>query len=425
MTNSINIKMKWLVLIFGLTCFFMIAFIFIKNDNKHQPTDNYRWIKISPQVVQKTLDLTGTLVAIQNQIISAPFDATIETINVIEGQEVNADDILLTLDSTMVDIQLRDALADKIKAKIELDTLNNWHNGTDVAKARRVLSNSESAIRSTSSKLKEARELYTAGIIARVEVDDLEQLLIQQQTDYRSATDELNSIMRKGQGEFKKMAELAFQNAEEKYNSLIKLSQNKVIKSPYHGVVIKPTESGADKPINIQKGSYVNQGMPLFEIVNPEKFNVTTKVDETDLIFLRKNQPVIITGNAFPEKKLTGAIESIGVQSNKSANPGSSVYYDVFVSVYSNTTADTSGLRAGMTAKLAIITAYNENAIVIPADAIHQDGDSFWVNYKKNEEDVARKVFVKPREVFEAGIEISGINEGYVEINNISVNASN
>lgn len=123
------------------------------------------WTLVSPRPVEIRLGVAGKIVSARIVTITAPFDGNIKSLEVSEGQRVEAGQRLLEMDVTQLDIQRRQALSEQIKARKVLSDIDHWESGSDVARARQTLSSARLSVSDTHQKLVETRQLYERGIV--------------------------------------------------------------------------------------------------------------------------------------------------------------------------------------------------------------------------------------------------------------------
>lgn len=384
------------------------------DDESHAAQDaGTYWLSVKPARLEQQLGLVGRIQAARQETLTAPFDGVIRELAVQEGQSVEAGQVLARLDPGRIEIQLRQAQAELLKAQREVNQLRDWDKSTDVARARRSLISSRDALSTTQSNLRETRILFERGIVARMEIDSLEAQLRSQQQDLIAAQEELKAIEYKGQGEERKIAEMELANAQERLQILTAQYERQVIKAPFTGVVIRQVATEDNKTVIIQPGVMVTQGTSLFSVIALDRLQVLTKVEESDLHRLTQGMPVKITGDGFIGKELDGHISSIAIQSDFANSPGMSAQYDVTVAV--DTPSDTA--RLGMSARLAIILYSNEHGIAIPPQALNQDDNgAMWVNYRSEQGTTPQKKMVTTGISVVQGIEVTGLPAGYIEV---------
>ncbi len=74
-------------------------------------------------------------------------------------------------------------------------------------------------------------------------------------------------------------------------------------------------------------------------------------------------------------------------------------------------------VRLGMSTRLAIVTYHVENGLALPVEALHQssEGKTF-VIYRKAMHEASQEVTVTPGRAVPQGIEVFGLEPGYVKI---------
>lgn len=113
---------------------------------------------------------------------------------------------------------------------------------------------------------------------------------------------------------------------------------------------------------------------------------------------------------------LEGHIAAISVQSNASDSYGGGARYDVVAAIDTLPSDSAQQIRLGMSARVVVILYRNEKAIVVPPQAIHGEGDIAWVWYRKTLDTETIKQHVKIGNTVSQGVEILGIQAGYVMI---------
>jgi len=377
-----------------------------------------QWLPVQPQFLENQLGLVGHIEAAARQTLSAPFDGLIQHVAVTEGQRVEQGQPLLTLDTTQLDIQLRQALAELIKAKRAVQDMQDWIHGEDVIRARRTLVNAELNLNDTEAKLADTRRLFERGIVPRMEVEALEQQLRLQRLDLSASQAELQAAEARGQGDNRRIAEMELANAQARYDSLLSLQVQRELRAPFAGIILRPQKNDSPSAtVAIHDGQYVSQGAPLLEIASLERINATARVEESDLYQLREGMPVQVTGDGFNDVVLHGQISSIGAQAIAADMYAGGSHYDVIVAIDPLTHEQQQHIRLGMSARLIVGTYRAENGLAVPAEALQSDEDgSFYVMYRENMDQAPRRVPVVPGRAVPQGVEVLGMMPGFVEL---------
>jgi hypothetical protein len=111
-----------------------------------------------------------------------------------------------------------------------------------------------------------------------------------------------------------------------------------------------------------------------------------TYVNEVDVRKLSVGQPVVISLDADPTKKLSGKVTAVANVGEQRPNQDSKVF-EVKVDVMQPDTT----LRPGMTTSNAIEIASVPNVLSVPLDAVVSDGGYSYV-YKKDGRDVVKQM---------------------------------
>ncbi|MCT4708829.1 HlyD family efflux transporter periplasmic adaptor subunit [Enterobacteriaceae bacterium H11S18] len=375
------------------------------------------WLAVHPQRLTQQLGLVGRVRAARQETLSAPFEGVIYNVAVHQGESVKEGQVLAELDPELIEIKLRQAKAELLKAQREVHRFHTWSDSPEVSRARRAERLAKSTLETTQANLHDTRALFNRGIVARMEVDALIQQVRTQKLDLLTAGEDLRTVEARGQGEDRKIAEMELVNAQVRYQALTTQSKNLELRAPFTGVVIRPVVSDGGKAVFARSGLQVSKGTPLLTVIGLDRIQILTQVDESDLNLLREGLPVQATGDGFSGQVLTGHISAIAVQSDSSAPPGSAAHYDVVVSVDTPSTATSRPIRLGMSARVAVSLYRNEKGIAVPPQALQTDNrGETWVVYRATPDSPPSRCRVKPGKAVSQGIEIEGIQAGYIQV---------
>ena len=371
-----------------------------------------RWVPVEPQRLEVRLGLVGKLQAGRQMILSAPFDGTLEALWAHEGQRVAAGQPLLRLATAHIDIQWRQAEAERLSAQALVDRLRTWQTSPEVARSVRALGAARSALAAGQGALDEARRLFERGIVARIEVDSLQQSLQVQREAVLDAELELQQTRARGQGEALAIAEMTLANAQARWQALTAMREQRVIKAPFAGLLTRADDSATGTARQLQAGLPVTQGLPLLILSDLEHLQVIAKVQESDLAELREGMSAQITiaGRAF-----SGRLRHIGQQARNDAGQGA--WYDVGVDLHLPREQPKPSLRLGMSAQLAVLTHCQAHALVVPAEALQEDdAGQPYVVFRTAGDPAPRRVRVLPQRVVEQGVAVTGLQAGFVQL---------
>jgi multidrug efflux pump subunit AcrA (membrane-fusion protein) len=378
-----------------------------------------RWVPVQPQPLENSLRLVGRIEPAARILIAAPFEGTIKELAVAEGSRVESGQSLLTIDTTQLEIQMRQARAELLKAQSNVEKMKDWENSDEVTRARRAVTAAETTLGNTKSKLTETSHLYERGIVARQEVEDTQEHINSLEGELASARSELQAARNKGQGENRQIADMELANAVARDKAQQALYEQRELRAPFAGFVLRPKKANedAENSVPLQVGLTVKQGMPLLELVNMERFQALARVEEADLHQLAEKMPVEITGEGFEGLVLTGHIANISSQGKRADENSGSTTYDVIVAIDPLPPEQPSRVRIGMSARLSIVTYHAENGFVLPAEAVRQGEDGqLFVIHRQSMNEQPKRVTVKTGRAVLQGVEVFGVEPGYVEL---------
>ncbi|MGB4958127.1 MAG: efflux RND transporter periplasmic adaptor subunit [Saprospiraceae bacterium] len=131
---------------------------------------------------------------------------------------------------------------------------------------------------------------------------------------------------------------LGMRNQETNVTSIEQQLQYNKVKAPMSGVV---------NELLLEEGSFVNPGTEIATIVDINNLKMIVKVDEKDIVKVKKGQLVNMTAEVYPDTKFQGRINQIAVQADESRK------YEIAIEMNNNAKTP---LKAGMYGTAAIPT---------------------------------------------------------------------
>lgn len=347
-----------------------------------------RWLWVEPQRLESRVGLVGRVQAVRQQIQAAPFDGVVAEVEVEPGQRVAPGQPLFRLDTAQLDVQIRQAEAEWLKARTSVRLLQGWQTGPQVARARRAMFG------------------------ARIEVDSLAQQVVAQREALQDAEQELSLVRERGRGDELRIAQMALANTHARWQAMLAQRERRVVRAPFAALVVRADNAGGGASRHLQAGQQVSQGAPLLTLVDLSQLQVLAAVQEHDLDRLREGLEVevIIAG-----QPLAGQVQRVALQARN--DEGQGAWYDVRVALEMPREPSTPLLRLGMTAQLTVIAHRTEQGIAVPAEALQVDeAGQAYVVYRATGDRQGRKVPVTAGVAVAQGVEVVGLSAGYVRI---------
>lgn len=380
---------------------------------------NEQWHAVQPEPLVIEIGLAGQIEPLRTVTLNAPFDGNVLQRLVEDSQPVVEGQALLIMDPTLVQIQVREALALQLKARREVQLIDKWHSGAQVMRARRALRTAQTQQSLLEHRLVESTRLYERGIIARNELDDLQQQVRTQRNELTAAQEELQQVLEQGTGEHRQIADMELTNATVRYEAIGKQMEGGTVRAPFQGVVVplaNAQEATAGVTVNVQDGSRVTTGQPLFGLADIQQLKVVASVSELDVNQLQAGQAVEITGDGFEGVELRGSVLAVNSQGMANEGAGGSAKFAVTLSIPPLTAEQLRYVRLGMSARLSIATYRNEQALVVPPAALFREGGSIWVEYREQSDQPGQRVAVTLGKSTRQGVEVFGLSAGYVKV---------
>ena len=280
-----------------------------------------------------------------------------------EGTVVRAGDVVAELDRSTLASKLNEVTLalQKAQAQFEQAMLDS---ALTLSAARENIHTLELGLEE--KRLAKEQSVYEAPTVRRqaeIDYEKAQRALDQARTDYTTKTEQSRAKMREVG------ADLARQR------SLLQVVQEVMagftIRAPSPGMVIYVKEWNGRKRTT---GSQVTSWDPgVATLPDLTQMESVTYVNEIDVRKIAVGQPVAITLDADPAKKLAGTVASVANVGEQRPNADAKVF-EVRVTVAGTDTT----LRPGMTTGNAIETYTTDNALYVPIEAVNsEDGVAF------------------------------------------------
>ncbi len=344
---------------------------------------------VSCRPVSSYLSVGGKVKPLEVVNMISPIEGKVKEKHFYYGQYVEEGQVLMEIDSAQLENELRRAEAEHIRALKQHRDLENWQSSREVSDVRRSIAKAKDSLESTRNQMAQAKLLLDKGVIPASEYESLREQYKSRLLDFQSLREQEKDVLKRGDAESKRIAELELKNAQLQLQGLQEKLGMAVVRARTSGVVMAPPGGGQDKgPTEIEKGSSVSQGAIILSIGNLSGFSVKAKVDEIDVVKLLPGQEVTVTGEAFRDYSFAGVISEIssrargdGAGDDNSGAPS----FDVSVSVPSIPPEAKGKVLVGMSADLKVRIYNNDRALMAPIEAVMvEDGESFVVRMNRD-----------------------------------------
>lgn len=290
--------------------------------------------------IQRTIDLSGSLASPDQVRVSSEVAGVISTIGADLGEEVQAGQILIQLDTRELQLAVEraESALRQTEAQLGIDNTRSSAVPPDdqIASVRTANANRDDA----RIKLRQTQEQVTKGLLPRADLDTVETRLKVAEAAVQSALENVRSLK----------ASLQDRRAS------LELSRKKVADAS-----IRAPASGAISERLVQKGEFIRENTQVVTIVQLNPLKLQTAVQEKYADIIRRNLPVQFKVEPFPDEVFQGRVANISPSINDQTRT-----FPVEILVAN----PNRKLKPGFFAKGAILTTRDENVMAVPQEAL-------------------------------------------------------
>ena len=286
-------------------------------------------------------------------IISPEISGRVTSVLVVDNQAVEANDILLQLDSSPLEITLNRARAQMAVIRTELESLRADY-GETVVQAQQA----EDKVRHLDKRYKRQRKLLKQGLSSEEKHDEAKHNL-------QVARREVQIIQQRVQRVLAQLAGNEVLPVDQHPRYLTAQTTYDQAAIDLKATTIRAPASGIVSNMKLQVGEYAQAGKPIFSLIENQPIWVEANLKETQLTHILPGQQATIVADAYPDKiwesvissiaPATGAEFSILPPQNASGN-WVKVVQRIPINLVITDQANGPQLRAGMTVSVRIDT---------------------------------------------------------------------
>ena len=331
---------------------------------------------------------SGSIKPASSTVVSPEVDGTIESVNVVTGQQVAAGDVLFTIKNDNLDRAVAEAERNVRAAQSAVDEAKRGaaQAGQQLESARSNSASASKAVKAaqssgggTSTSSPTASPEAVAAARAAAE-QARAQAIADAQAQQQAATDAVSGAeqgVASANAQIES-AQLQLESANDALAQAQAQADKRTVRAPIAGNVI---ELSAQPGIDVGQAATAAQASgstgALCQIADLSQMTVTTQVGEADINKVAVGQPATATFTAVSDVELAATVRSIASTSTGgSAGPygdkgGSGVTYAVEVVI----PQPDERLKPGMTANVSITTLSLDSALIVPTVGLANHGD--------------------------------------------------
>ena len=290
--------------------------------------------------------------------------------------------------------------------------------------AAQAVGDAERKLQKAQSQLTDLKPLLAEGFITRIDIERAQQQVARAEEDLALARRrrdalfnfgrpldlESGALGRAGERETLRQLESAASYRSAQKQAAILSAQSRIdeatakldlaklqlsrceVRAEVPGIVVYKDVFFGSEQRKPQVGDQVWANQPLIILPDISRMMVQTRVRETDIHKVERNQKVGVRVEAYPDLRLTGAVTLVGTLAQEERERRATKYFSVDVLINESEPR----LRPGMTARVEIEVEERAKALSVPLDAVFEkDGRS--VVYLAGRTPRPRQVVLGPR----------------------------
>ncbi len=336
---------------------------------------------------------------------AAPFEEDIRRNQALLAQ-AEADLLTATEDLKLQGLQnaeeLQAARLRVTETDLELKDVQQGKGELKEAEAEAAVANAERELKDAEGQLEDLRPLLVEGFITRTELERAEQTrdraaeelilarrrrdallnfgrpleLSQARSDVQSSRETLRQLQSANTYRLaqKDAAIAAARSRIQEASAKLELAKQQLarceVKADVPGIVVYKEVFFGSERRRPQVGDQVWANQPLLILPDISKMVVDTKVRETDIHKVERNQEVSVRVDAYPDLRLSGEVTLVGTLAREEKERRGAKFFGVKVLVNESEPR----LRPGMTARVEIEVEERASAVYVPLEAVFERG---------------------------------------------------
>lgn len=387
-------KNKKKVIIISLVCIAVLTGAFGVINSRKPKTKEVLAQSIDKKDLVQSISVTGNIEANDKFEMTLNPSQKVTKVYFKEGDVVKKNDILVKLDTTDLEYQLK-------KAMLNLDVLKiSTSNASKQATIN--LDSAKSTYEQAKKKFEANETLFESGVISQEEYDTFKKALLDAENQLKLADIQYNSSqMNTSESDKKKQIELT----QTDIDNLKKKIADSSVKSTINGKVIK---------LGVKEGQFPTNTNNLVQVCDLSVYKVKVEVSQYDAVLISTGQKATIKVKGL-DKKYTGTITSISPVADitmNGTNQESKVKVEISIDNPDN------DIKVGYEVDAEIILRQKPATFSVSFEAIKTEKDG-----KKYvfviENGIAKKKYIETGLETDFDIEIvKGLNQGEQYISN-------
>lgn len=331
--------------------------------HEHQVQPRYISMPVRQGSIVNAISATGMVSAVKSTGLDFKNSGEIKKVYVKAGDRVKAGQILASLDTADLEVQLIKAQAALNSAEAKLRQLEDEPTASELAQAKTSLAQAQITYNNAEAALKRNQILFDGKALSQADLDksisDRDTALVKLQ----QAQADLKTLEEGASSEDIAAAKAQVDSAKAELTLARNNLNSADLRAPFDGIISAVRGEVGQRTSGGGSSSNDNDIANSFIALITPELQVKAQVNEADIGKVKAGQPATFTVNAFPDKSFNGKVSSISAEATTVSNVQ---LYDVIISLVDRNPP----LKVGMSASIKIIVAQKDDVITVPRAAV-------------------------------------------------------
>ncbi len=345
-----------------------VSLLFILGNTGDPAQTSYNLAKIEQNALVVRSIYTGKIEARNQVTVMSKFKGFATVVELTkEGSQIRTGDLVARFDSADLERELLNLEKEYALAESERKSQFNAIIPLEVEELKMDLQKISEAAAAEKQYLKDSMALAQENVVSMMEVEQQKAKVAQLDAEYRAVKNRLALTRKYLHPSMRQRANAKLHSAKQALELARTQLANTSVYAPAGGLLVyKPLHIGGEyRTLRIGDSLHANQ--PFMLIPDLEDMVLHSMIPESELSQVKAGQKVVIYPQAFPDMRLEGIVEQVGVIAESA--PGQPKWQNYFSLTIAIDDKDEK-LRPGMSAVAHVISAHREDALLIPRRAI-------------------------------------------------------
>lgn len=346
-------KFRWAII---LTVVLVVGIVLISSMTGGVSAEVYR---VSKGDIKQYVEDTAQVLSKGKETVYIEGSGKVVNINVDVGDTVKKGDLLLSLDKTDLELQLKDAEAkiEAAEAQLKGTEVINYANKIELAKA--AVDQAQVSYDSAARNFENAKKLYESQAISKAQFETAQDGYKTAQAALNTANLQLTDVRDGAPGYVKSGYKSQLEQAVILKDTILRNIQKQEVRADIDGVVLEKL---------VENNSMASPSTTAFVIGNTGSLELEADILQDDISKVKIGNEVEISGKPLGSKVIKGEVSKIAPAAKDVTSSLGVNQKRVAVTV--KITDQTSMLKPGYSLDIKVITAVKSGIIKVPDSAV-------------------------------------------------------